>query len=120
MAQWTIPALSTRNSTLPALVSLIAFATSNVTVPVFGFRSDVRGVKLNFADGAVDDSRFIDAKFNLARLGLFDRFRDVECNRASLRIPIGCAWRQTEFCRWRSGRFPLYRREIQPCPPWSL
>src|SRR5690625_6258574 len=30
-------ALSTRYSTLPALISLTAFSTSKVTVPVFGF-----------------------------------------------------------------------------------
>src|ERR1043166_6045600 len=34
---WMIDVLSTRNSTLPALISEIALATSNVTVPVFGF-----------------------------------------------------------------------------------
>src|SRR6187399_1209664 len=34
---WTTPALSTRNSTLPALISCTALATSGVTVPVFGF-----------------------------------------------------------------------------------
>src|SRR5688500_11065200 len=33
----TMPVLSTRNSTLPALISLIACATLGVTVPVFGF-----------------------------------------------------------------------------------
>src|ERR1035437_772893 len=33
---WMIPVLSTRNSTLPALISLIALVTSTVTVPVFG------------------------------------------------------------------------------------
>src|ERR1022692_2135602 len=33
---WMIPVLSTRNSTLPALISLIALTTSTVTVPVFG------------------------------------------------------------------------------------
>src|SRR5205807_3287934 len=34
---WMIPVLSTRNSTLPALISLIALAMSVVTVPVLGF-----------------------------------------------------------------------------------
>src|SRR5690348_18294412 len=43
MGQCTIPALSTRNSTLPALDSLTALATSNVTVPVFGFGIRPRG-----------------------------------------------------------------------------
>ena len=33
----TSPVLSVRNSTLPALISRIALATSRVTVPVFGF-----------------------------------------------------------------------------------
>src|SRR5215469_7970831 len=33
----TMPALSTRNSTLPALISCTAFVMSTVTVPVFGF-----------------------------------------------------------------------------------
>src|SRR5678815_3967384 len=36
MGAWTTPALSTRNSTLPALISCTAFVTSGVTVPVFG------------------------------------------------------------------------------------
>src|SRR5271168_959494 len=35
--QWTNAVLSVRNSILPALISLIALATSVVTVPVFGF-----------------------------------------------------------------------------------
>src|SRR5229473_433026 len=43
MAQCTIPALSTRNSTLPAFTSLIALATSKVTVPVFGLGIRPRG-----------------------------------------------------------------------------
>src|SRR5262249_50418994 len=34
---WMTPVLSTRNSTLPALVSRTAFPTSAVTVPVLGF-----------------------------------------------------------------------------------
>src|SRR5579871_3580635 len=34
---WIMPVLSTRNSTLPALISLIALVTSVVTVPVLGF-----------------------------------------------------------------------------------
>ena len=38
-----IDVLSTRNSTLPALISEIALATSNVTVPVFGFGIRPRG-----------------------------------------------------------------------------
>src|SRR5260370_29509810 len=40
---WMIPVLSTRNSTLPALISAIALATSTVTVPVFGFGISPRG-----------------------------------------------------------------------------
>ena len=40
---WMIAVLSTRNSTLPALVSLIAVLTSFVTVPVFGFGIKPRG-----------------------------------------------------------------------------
>src|SRR5579862_6323453 len=40
---WMIPVLSTRNSTLPALISFTAFATSTVTVPVFGFGISPRG-----------------------------------------------------------------------------
>src|ERR1039458_659963 len=40
-----IPVLSTRNSTLPALISLMAFATSWVTVPVFGLGISPRGPK---------------------------------------------------------------------------
>src|SRR4029453_17654819 len=39
----TIPVLSTRNSTLPALISLTALAMSTVTVPVFGFGIRPRG-----------------------------------------------------------------------------
>ena len=39
----TMPVLSTRNSTLPALISLIAWATFGVTVPVFGFGIRPRG-----------------------------------------------------------------------------
>jgi len=38
-----IDVLSTRNSTLPALISCNALATSNVTVPVFGFGISPRG-----------------------------------------------------------------------------
>src|SRR5438445_350431 len=38
-----MPVLSTRNSTLPALTSLIALATSIVTVPVLGFGIKPRG-----------------------------------------------------------------------------
>src|SRR5436305_3411772 len=38
-----MPVLSTRNSTLPALISLTAFAMSAVTVPVFGFGMRPRG-----------------------------------------------------------------------------
>src|SRR6201988_778329 len=38
-----MPVLSTRNSTLPALISLTALATSNVTVPVFGLGISPRG-----------------------------------------------------------------------------
>ena len=40
---WMIPVLSTRNYTLPALISLTAFAMSGVTVPVFGFGMRPRG-----------------------------------------------------------------------------
>ena len=39
----TMPVLSTRNSTLPALISLTACATFGVTVPVFGFGIRPRG-----------------------------------------------------------------------------
>src|SRR5436305_9656712 len=38
-----MPVLSTRNSTLPALISFTAFAISTVTVPVFGFGIKPRG-----------------------------------------------------------------------------
>src|SRR5579864_2280989 len=38
--------LSVRNSTFPALISLIALATSNVTVPVFGFGMRPFGPKI--------------------------------------------------------------------------
>src|ERR1039458_8019414 len=41
-----IPVLSTRNSTLPALISLMAFATSWVTVPVFGLGISPRGPRI--------------------------------------------------------------------------
>src|SRR5947207_8693868 len=34
---WMMPVLSTRNSTLPALISFTALPISVVTVPVFGF-----------------------------------------------------------------------------------
>ncbi len=40
-----MPVLSTRNSTLPALISLTAFAMSAVTVPVFGFGIRPRGTE---------------------------------------------------------------------------
>src|SRR5450759_2742131 len=40
---WMMPVLSTRNSTLPALISLMALTTSTVTVPVFGFGIRPRG-----------------------------------------------------------------------------
>src|ERR1039458_10445922 len=40
---WIIPVLSTRNSTLPALISRIALATSTVTVPVLGLGIRPRG-----------------------------------------------------------------------------
>src|ERR1035438_2506047 len=43
---WMIPVLSTRNSTLPALISLTAFATSWVTVPVFGLGISPRGPRI--------------------------------------------------------------------------
>ena len=41
----TLPALSTRYSTLPALISLTALVTSIVTVPVLGFGIKPRGPK---------------------------------------------------------------------------
>jgi hypothetical protein len=37
---------STRNSILPPLMSLTAFATSMVTVPVFGFGMSPRGPRM--------------------------------------------------------------------------
>src|SRR6516225_1462363 len=40
---WIIPVLSTRNSTLPALTSFTALATSTVTVPVLGLGINPRG-----------------------------------------------------------------------------
>src|SRR5205823_7514427 len=40
---WMIPVLSTRNSTLPALISLTALAMSGVTVPVIGLGLSPRG-----------------------------------------------------------------------------
>src|SRR5213593_3531515 len=40
---WMMPVLSTRNSTLPALISLTAFEMSTVTVPVFGLGIRPRG-----------------------------------------------------------------------------
>ena len=40
---WTMPVLSTRNSTLPALISFTALAMSTVTVPVLGFGIRPRG-----------------------------------------------------------------------------
>src|SRR6185436_8488495 len=40
---WMIPVLSTRNSTLPALISWTALATSTATVPAFGFGIRPRG-----------------------------------------------------------------------------
>src|ERR1700677_3643029 len=40
---WMMPVLSTRNSTLPALISLMALATSTVTVPVLGLGIRPRG-----------------------------------------------------------------------------
>src|SRR5271169_7093463 len=40
---WIMPVLYTRNSTLPALTSLTALATSTLTVPVFGFGIRPRG-----------------------------------------------------------------------------
>src|SRR5262245_6145146 len=40
---WMLPALSTRNSTLPAFASRTARPTSNVTVPSFGFGMRPRG-----------------------------------------------------------------------------
>jgi large subunit ribosomal protein L1 len=48
-----MPVLSTRNSTLPALISLIACATFGVTVPVFGFGISPRGLMPNPKTGTV-------------------------------------------------------------------
>ena len=42
---WIMPVLSTRNSTLPALISLTALAISKVTVPVFGFGISPQGAE---------------------------------------------------------------------------
>src|SRR4051812_23580964 len=44
--QWMQLVLSRRNSTLPALTSLIAVATSVVTVPVLGFGMRPRGPRI--------------------------------------------------------------------------
>src|SRR5215469_9484826 len=43
---WMMPVLSTRNSTLPALTSFTALATSTVTVPVFGLGMRPRGPRI--------------------------------------------------------------------------
>src|SRR5260370_30661203 len=43
---WMMPVLSTRNSTLPALISLTALATSMVTVPVLGLGMSPRGPRI--------------------------------------------------------------------------
>src|ERR1700756_428024 len=43
---WIMPVLSTRNSTLPALISLTALATSWVTVPVLGLGINPRGPRI--------------------------------------------------------------------------
>src|SRR5580698_10801899 len=43
---WMMPVLSTRNSTLPALISLTALATSTVTVPVLGLGMRPRGPRI--------------------------------------------------------------------------
>src|SRR5213078_14160 len=40
---WMMPVLSTRNSTLPALISLTALPISTLTVPVLGFGMSPRG-----------------------------------------------------------------------------
>src|SRR3989338_4389179 len=40
---WMMAVLSTRNSTLPALISRIAVLTSKVTVPALGFGISPRG-----------------------------------------------------------------------------
>ena len=45
-AQWMIPVLSTRNSTLPALTSFTARVTSSVTVPVLGLGISPRGPRI--------------------------------------------------------------------------
>ena len=42
----TIPLLSTRYSTLPALISFTALPTSKVTVPVLGFGMRPRGPRI--------------------------------------------------------------------------
>src|SRR5208282_2799319 len=43
MGEWMMAVLSSRNSTLPALISRTAWATSKVTVPVFGLGMRPRG-----------------------------------------------------------------------------
>src|ERR1700722_15138761 len=47
---------------------------------------DMRGFKLDLADGAVHDSGFIDAELDLAGFGLLDRFGHIEGDRAGFRI----------------------------------
>src|SRR5690554_7465199 len=44
--RWMIPALSTRNSTRPALSSLTILATSKVTVPLLGLGISPRGPRI--------------------------------------------------------------------------
>jgi hypothetical protein len=54
MRAWTMPAFSTRYSILPPLASRHGVATSNVTVPTFGFGMRPRGAEdaTELADGA--------------------------------------------------------------------
>src|SRR5439155_315006 len=46
MATWTMPAFSTRNSTLPALISRTALPMSKVTVPTLGLGMRPRGPRI--------------------------------------------------------------------------
>src|ERR1044071_4710466 len=84
-----MPVLSTRNSTLPALISLIAWATFGVTVPVFGFRSETLRRERHLPDRRVNNAGLVDAELHLAGLDLLDRLGDVRSHRAGLRVPIG-------------------------------
>src|SRR6266849_501251 len=49
-----------------------------------GVLREFRGVKLNLADGAIDNARLVYAEFDFARFGLLDRFSDVERDRPGL------------------------------------